>query len=396
MSSTIDADVQRAIAATYVSFGGAGLFIASFASRIPQIRDKLGLDPSQLGLVLLSVAIGSLVSLSYAGPLISAVGPAKAVRLMAILSFPALAVVAIGYQVDVVMVAIGLLMVGLAAGAWDVGINVHGAAVEHKAGTSLMPRFHAGFSLGTVVGALLGTVAVAVGLSVTIHLIVVAAVETAAVVAATGRFLPEVDVHAGEGGAASTSEKRSTLSFWAEPRTLLVGVIALTFAFAEGVANDWIAVTMVDEHHAHEAVGTLGLALFLASMTLARWFGPGLIDGHGRVKLLRATAACGIAGSLIFVLAPNAAVAMIGVVLWGFGASLGFPIAMSAGADDAKVAARRVSVVSSIGYCAFLVGPPLIGFVGDQLSVIQALIFVPVLLTVATVVASAAEPLETA
>ncbi|MEZ5375116.1 MAG: MFS transporter [Acidimicrobiales bacterium] len=392
-----DSSVRRAVAATYLSFGGAGFLIASWAARIPQIRDRLGLEPSELGLVLLSLAVGSLVSLAYAGPLITAVGPAKTVKLMAMLVTPALVTVGVGYRVGVVPVTIGLFMIGLSAGAWDVGINVHGAAVETRVGSSLMPRFHAGFSLGTVAGALLGTLAVAAKVSVTVHLCLVAIAVSAAVIVATTQFLHDVEPDASEDTNGSTvAAPFGARDAWSEPRTLLIGVIALAFAFAEGVANDWIAVSLVDGHDAPEAIGTLALAVFLAAMTLARWFGPGMIDRYGRVRLLRATAGCGIVGAGIFIVAPVPAVAFAGVVLWGFGASLGFPIAMSAGADEPRVAARRVSVVSSIGYCAFLAGPPLIGFVGDHLGVVQALTFVPAMLVVATLVAGAAAPLTSA
>ncbi len=166
----------------------------------------------------------------------------------------------------------------------------------------------------------------------------------------------------------------------------------LAFAFAEGVANDWIAVAVIDDHHASEAVGTLAFAVFLASMTVARWFGPALLDRYGRVAVVRTIAVVGIAGTMLFVLAPVTWLALCGVALWGLGASLGFPVGMSAGADEPALAASRVSVVSSIGYCAFLTGPPLIGFLGDRITVLNALVSVTVLLALAAVIAPVVQP----
>ena len=127
-------------------------------------------------------------------------------------------------------------------------------------------------------------------------------------------------------------------------------------------------------------------------MTVARWFGPALLDRYGRVAVVRTIALVGIAGTMLFVLAPVTWLALVGVALWGLGASLGFPVGMSAGADEPALAASRVSVISSIGYCAFLTGPPLIGFLGDQITVLNALVSVTVLLALAAVIAPVVQP----
>jgi fucose permease len=390
--------VNRAVVATYVTFGGAGFAIASWASRIPQVRDRLHLESSELGLVLLAVAVGSLLALPLAGPMIARFGARRTVIVTAALLGVALLTVAFGYRIGVAPVVVGLFLFGLAAGAWDVAINVHGAFVEQQLGRSIMSRFHAGFSLGTVAGALFGAAMVAGGVSVTVHLVLAALVVSPSAIVAATRFLPEHDYdHSAvmtndtSSVAAGTSNpqvaRRGAFEAWREPRTLLIGVFVLAFAFAEGVANDWIAVAVIDDHHASEAVGTLGFAVFLASMTVGRWFGPALLDRYGRVAVVRTIAVVGIAGTMLFVLAPVTWLAIVGTALWGLGASLGFPVGMSAGADEPTLAASRVSVISSIGYCAFLAGPPLIGFLGDQITVLRALVSVTVLLTLAAVIA---------
>jgi MFS family permease len=161
----------------------------------------------------------------------------------------------------------------------------------------------------------------------------------------------------------------------------------LAFAFAEGTANDWVTIALIDGHRTSEAVGTLGFAVFLTSMTAARWVGPGLLDRYGRVAVVRLLAVLAVVGLVLFVFGPNAPVAFVGALLWGAGTSLGFPVGMSAGADDPARAATRVSVIASIGYCAFLAGPPLIGFLGHEITVLRALIVVAVLLAVATAIA---------
>jgi MFS family permease len=138
----------------------------------------------------------------------------------------------------------------------------------------------------------------------------------------------------------------------------------------------------------------LAFAVFLAAMTVGRWFGPGLLDRYGRVPVVRMLALICLAGLLLFVFGGNTPIAFAGALLWGLGASLGFPVGMSAAADDPKRAAPRVSVVASIGYCAFLGGPPLVGFLGDHITVQKGLIAVAVLLGVALAVAGALRPLD--
>ncbi|GAA2621644.1 MFS transporter [Dactylosporangium fulvum] len=383
-------DLRAATRATYAAFIWAGVAMATWATRIPQIRDELRLSPSQLGLVLLAIAGGSITSLVLSGHLVSRFGSRRTVTAMAVLLVFALSGVALGYHLGVVPVIVGLFLFGFANGAWDVAMNVQGAVVEQGLGRSIMPRFHAGYSVGTVGGALLGTAAVALHVPVTLHLIVMAIAAGAATAVAVRRFVAD-------GPSAEPSTEggmRRTLRFWTEPRTLLVGVFVLAFAFAEGTGIDWIAVAVIDDYHAPAAVGTLAFAVFMSAMTVGRWFGPTLLDRYGRVAVVRTLAVVSLVGLLLFVFGPSTPVAFAGALLWGAGASLGFPVGMSAASDDPKLAAPRVSVVASIGYCAFLGGPPLIGFLGDHVTVVRALAAVAVLLGVATLLAGAIKPLR--
>ena len=381
------AEVTAAMRAVYVAFIGAGFAFASWASRIPQVRDRLDLDPAALGLVLLAIAAGSVIALPLAGTLIGRIGSRRTVVVMALVLAAAMGVVAVGSVTTVAVLTLGLFVMGLSNGAWDVAMNVQGAVVERHLGRVVMSRFHAGFSLGTVAGALLGTAMVALDVPVPAHLAGVAVLVAVTVPLAARAFVS--DVHTGADGAPA--ERGSALAAWREPRTLLIGVVVLAFSFAEGTANDWLAVALIDDHDTSATVGTLGFALFLTAMTLARWFGGALLDRHGRVPVIRLLAGLAVVGLLLFVFG-NPTVAFLGALLWGAGASLGFPTGMSAAADDPARAAARVSVVASIGYCAFLAGPPLIGLLGHQVTVLRALTVVAVLLGVAVLVAGSLRP----
>jgi predicted MFS family arabinose efflux permease len=393
--------LQRVAAATrgtYLAFIGAGFAFASWAARIPQVRDRLHLSAADLGLVLLAIAAGSLVALPLAGVIVHRFNSRRTVAVMSLLLAVGLTIVAIGYLTGVVVVLIGLFLVGFGNGAWDVAMNVQGAIVERHRRRAIMPRFHAGFSIGTVAGALVGALMVAVHISVTIHLLAVAALIAAAVPVAVKDFVPDTEDDTTPSGSAfehseAVPGRVTGLTRWREPRTLLIGIVVLAFAFTEGSGNDWIGVALIDGYGASAAVGSLGFAAFLAAMTAVRWFGTGLLDRYGRVAVLRGLAVVAIVGLALFVFSPFTALAFVGALLWGAGASLGFPVGMSAAADDPAAAAGRVSVVASIGYCAFLGGPPLIGFLGIRVTVLHALLSVAVLLALAMLLADALRPL---
>jgi predicted MFS family arabinose efflux permease len=381
MPTTVDAAKR----ATFVAFIAAGFAFASWASRIPQVRDRLHVTPAALGLILLAIAVGSLVALPLTGSIIHRIGTARTVESMAVLLAVGLAIVAFGYRIGAVPVVVGLLLLGFANGAWDVGMNVHAASVEKRVGRSIMSRFHAGFSVGTVGGALVGAAMVALHVPVTAHLLGVAIVIAAVVPVYARRFLPE-DSHDEPG---PEQPRRSALAAWREPRTLLIGLFVMCAAFTEGTGNDWLGVAMIDGYHSSAVVGTLAFSVFLASMTTARWFGPSLIDRFGRVPVLRTSVALALVGLVLVVIGVDLPIAFLGTVLWGSGAALGFPVGMSAASDDARYAPSRVSVVASIGYTAFLAGPPVIGFLGDHVGVLHALTIAAGLLALATGLASA-------
>ena len=383
-----------------MAFAGAGFGFASWASRIPQVKAHLGLDPSQLGAVLLSLAAGSVISLPLAGPMVARFGSRATVRATAALGGAGLVVVAVGYRIGVAPVVGGLFCWGAASGTWDVAMNVQGALVERRLGRSIMPRFHAGFSLGTVAGALGGAAMVALGVSVTAHLAIAGLIVGVAVPVSARRFLADTANLADPGtptGAAGPGEfeaptARGSLLAWRESRTLLIGLFVLAFAFAEGAGNDWISLATIDHHHVAPAVGTLVFATFLGAMTTARWFGPAALDRYGRVPVARVLVVLAIAGLVLFIFGSGIGLALLGALMWGTGTSLGFPMGMSAGADEPALAASRVGVITTIGYSAFLAGPPLIGFLGQRFSIPHALIAVIAVLIVAGLIAGSVRP----
>jgi fucose permease len=384
-----DPRIEQARRAVSVVFALNGLAFASWAARSPAIRDELGLTSAGFGLLLLCFSIGSLSGLPVSGFVVGRLGPARSVVAGSLLTSTGLAIAALAILAgDVAGTAPGLVLVGLGISGWDVAMNVEGADVERRLDRSLMPRLHAGFSLGTVVGAALGALAAAGGLPVSFQLLLTAGAGFVLVLAATRWFIPVEPVT--EGSARHGT--RSVLRAWLEPRTLVLGVMVLTFALSEGIANDWLAIAVVDGYEGTEALGAATFGAFVAAMTVARVTGGSLLTRWGRTRVLRVSASVAAAGALLVVLDLGLAVAVAGSVLWGLGTALGFPVGMSAAADDSRAAAGRVAVVSSIGYTAFLAGPPLIGFLADATTILDALLVVPLALVVGFALARVARP----
>jgi MFS family permease len=167
----------------------------------------------------------------------------------------------------------------------------------------------------------------------------------------------------------------------------------LGMAFAEGGANDWLPLAVVDGHGGTVAQGAIALTVFSIAMTTVRALGGPLVDRFGRVWTLRILALAAGVGLIVFILAPTLPVALIGVALWGMGASLGFPLGMSAAADDPTKAAASVSAAATIGYIAFLCGPPILGWVSHQIGLLSTLWILVGLIALSGFASGAAKPI---
>jgi fucose permease len=388
MEVPVSVDVlRRAKVAVSVVFALNGLALASWVARVPAVRDTLGLGPSGVGLLLLSLSIGTLVALPLSGLVIGRLGPARTVAAGVLVGAAGLLVVAAGLAAAAVpTVAAGMFVYGMGTSTWDVAMNVEGADVERRLGRTIMPRFHAGFSLGTVCGALLGAACARAGVSLEAQLLVTVALFVVGGLVAVRPFLP-VPASNAEGGS-----RAAVLAAWTDPRTLVIGLMVCAFALCEGVANDWLALSLVDGYGASQVVGAAAFGTFVAAMTVGRLVGGSFVERFGRVATLRVTGVLVVVGVLAVTLSPGEAGALVGAVAWGLGASLGFPLGMSAAGDEESGAPARVSVVGSLGYTAFLGGPPLVGLIADHVGVHRAILVAVGAAVVGIAVSGAARP----
>ena len=223
--AVVDVGARAASVATGVAFAVSGFALATWLSRIPQLRDQLHLDPSSLGLVLLSVSAGAVLALPLSGPVVARFGSRRTVTATAVLFAAGLAAVAVGSTVGVAPVVAGLFVLGAATGGWDVAMNVQGTVVERRLARSLLSRLHAGFSVGTVAGSLVGAVMVAARVPVSVHLAAVAVLVAVAVPVVARRFVADLGpdrTDPGEPSGTTGAGHRTAFRAWRERRTVLI------------------------------------------------------------------------------------------------------------------------------------------------------------------------------
>ncbi|MDF2442383.1 MAG: hypothetical protein JWR01_586, partial [Subtercola sp.] len=263
----------------FVIFTLSGLAIATWVSRLPAVRDDLRLDTSEVGLLILGLAVGAVLGLVASQQLLHLLGPRAGIALCMVLVAVGLAGIGITatFVPELALGMVSLAVLGFGNGAMDVMMNLEGSAAERAIGRTLLPLMHAFFSLGTVAGAALGAAASALAVPVIWHLAVIAAL-----IAVTGivavRFLPqhvesEAEIAAASGSGNGTKLRlrerlRESLAVWADTRLLLIGLIMLGMAFAEGSANDWLAIATVDGHHQSNTTGAIVFGVFVAAMTV--------------------------------------------------------------------------------------------------------------------------------
>ncbi|MGN6327058.1 MFS transporter [Pseudolysinimonas sp.] len=389
MTTTRDPRVRAWRTAVFAIFAVNGLGLASVISRAPTLRADLGISVSQMGVLIVAGSLGAILGLLLSSHLVHWLGGRRTILIT--LAGCGIAVVGIGLGAELGSYGVAwgfLALYGACSSICDVAMNVEGTGVERASGKAIMPWFHASWSLGSVVSAGVGSIAAFARIPPLVHFGLIGVVIVVGAVVTT-RFVPDLE-------AQTEAEPRLTfrerMSVWAEPRTLLIGLIMLGMAFAEGSANDWLAIGFHDDRHVTDGQAALAFGAFATAMTIGRIVGVPLLNRFGRVAVLRGAAISALVGLAVVILVPDPLIGGIGVVLWGLGASLGFPVGMSAAGDEPAKATARVSAVATLAYAAFLIGPPVIGFVGQHTGVLTALWIVFGLIVAAAVAIPAARP----
>ena len=356
-----------------------GALFGVWASRVPAIKDRFALDPAELGLILLALAGGAIVSFPVAGVATDRVGPARLTRGLAAAYVPSL--VLVGLSPSVPLLVIAILLFGATFGGMDVAMNGWGAEVERALGRPIMSGLHAMFSLGAGFGAATGYFASDAGLPPAVHFALVALPlgAVALLVAARPWSAPPKRPSAGEAGPALA---------WPRGALLLVGLIAFGVALGEGALADWSAIYLVSVAGADEATAALGYAVFSAAMVTMRLLGDRVVEIFGAVPTARVSCTVAAAGVGLAVGGATVGLSLAGFLLMGIGYAVVMPLAFSRAARDPEVPAGvAIASVATLGYGGMLVGPPLIGVVAEITSLRIAFCLLALLALVAAVLA---------
>jgi MFS family permease len=362
---------MSARAAVTIVFAINGLLYGAWASRIAAVSDRLHLTPGKLGIALAFIAVGSLVAMPIAGRAASRFGSRPATRTVLVLFCVVAGLMPAAPSLE--LLCVGCALLGAAAGSLDVTMNAHGVTVERRVARPILSSFHASFSLGGLIGALLGAGGAALGIDVRVELAVLGAASLLVGVVASRSLLP---------AAADVSDAARRRDGGRRPavdrRLALLGALAFCCLLCEGAAADWSAVYLDRSLAASAATAGLAYASFSVAMVAGRLVGDRLTVRFGPAALVRYGGILSAAGMTGTLLAGEQHVALAGFALLGAGLSIVVPQVFRAAAADAD-SGPALATVSTVGYLGFLAGPPLIGALAELTSLPLALGLVPLL-----------------
>lgn len=351
---------RRAVSAIFLINGA---LFATWGVLIPSLRDRLDLSEAQIGLALLAIGVGSLLTMPLTGGWTARFGSHRVTHVAAVLCMLTLAPPFLVPNLLGLLLALALL--GAVNGALDVAMNAQGVTVEQALGRPVMSRLHAYFSLGGVVGALLGALLVG-RVPVLAHVLTVVGVAALVAWGAGRLLLPEAPRSRVQGGPPAPRSRRPL-----HPAVLLLGGLCFLGMLSEGANYDWAALYFRDVLEVGGGAAGLGYAAFVAAMTLGRWFGDRVRTRLGDERTVRGGALLTALGLGLALLAREPLPAALGFALSGLGLSNVVPVMY--GIAGHALAGRGIAQVATIGYAGFLLGPPAIGFLAEQVGLPGAL-----------------------
>ncbi|OQP87727.1 MFS transporter [Rhizobium rhizosphaerae] len=345
----------------YLCFFLFALSLGALLARMPDLQERLGIDKAELGLTLIGMSIGALISLTVSSPLIARAGARKTALLTVVGTALCYALVPVMPNAPAVFAV--LFCAGLMAGALEINLNVELGRVEAATGRSIMSRAHGFWSAGFFVTALLASFIRQAEISMALHL------TTALVVVAVFG----VPVMRGLIDSAPATEQAAE----AAPRfafptlgLLPLCLIGIAAFLVEGAGVDWSAIYMRDVYAVEPVIGGLGLTLFTFFMALARLTADGVVERFGPRAVATALLCLSAAGLGAVAFALHPAMALVGFAMLGAGCSAVYPLAVSAAAQRTDRPAHvNVAAIGQVTFVIFFLAPPLLGFVAEQAGI---------------------------
>jgi predicted MFS family arabinose efflux permease len=396
---------QGSLVAAAVIFFLTGMIFAVWASRIPAIKQQLGVTDGELAFAFAALNAGAVIGLQFAGFFVARVGSRRVLQIA--LPLFALALLGPALANSLLLLCGAVFVFALTNSLVDVAMNAQGVEAERQLAKPMLSRFHAMHSLGMIAGSAGGALAIQQHLSLTVYFGVAGVVVAAVGLAVTSRLatghgdeqLPLPARSALETAQPGPLRRTRHLPMVRWPRVLLVlGVLGFCVTFAEGAANDWVAVYLHDTSHASATTAAAAFGVFAAAMVVGRLAGDRLAVRFGPVRAFRMGSLAAGAGFGLSLLYPHPAVAVAGIVVLGLGISYALPLALSAAAQSATdegSAATAVARTSTLSYLGSFVGPAVIGPVAAAASLTLALSVPAVLVLGASLGARALRPTTT-
>jgi MFS family permease len=352
-----DPELARARRAVTVVFGLHGAGAGTFFTRIPWLRDHLGLSPAMLGLALVFPALGAVLALPLTSRIAHRLGGRAAVRATLLLCFAGLPLVALAPSLPLFCAA--LLVAGAAAGLSDALMNASGVAVEERLGRSIMSGLHGTWSAGALVASGLGALAARAGVDGRVHFGVAGVVLVVAGALACRRLLGS------QPGAPAAAPPRFSLP----PRSVLpIGAVAFCAIFAEGSSGGWSGIYLHDVAGASAGVAAASYTAFAATMAAARLAGDLVVRRFGPVATVRGSGVTAVAGGVLVVTARTALPAIAGFALLGIGIAVVVPLAFAAAGRADPAPDRAIAGMGAIMYAASLASPAAVGVLAGATS----------------------------
>jgi MFS family permease len=386
--------LRAARAATFVYFVLDGSLMGMWLVQIPAVEKRVGISNATLGSLLVLLGLGALIGMQVAGRLADRIGTRIVVPAAGVLC--AAALVLPGLARDPWALGAALLVFGFGNGCLDVSMNAHAVHVEKAYSRPVMSAFHAAFSVGGVIAALVGARAISAGLSPATTLGVagaagiVVALLPARSLLATRAASPISPISAasdspvtGKRPAAHSANPRNPPA-----RIWILAALALMCMLCEGVANDWSTLDLKTMLGAPAGTAALGYGTFAATMTIGRLLADRVSRRFGSAAVLRYGAATGAVGITVVALSPWIWMALAGWALFGLGLSGCVPQLFSAaGHTDPTAAGTNVSRVAGLGYIGMLTGPAVIGWLTRLVALNYTFLFPALLLVIAAATA---------
>lgn len=358
-------------------FMTVSILFGSWVTRIPDVKENLNFDDGTLGLSLLGMSIGALLMMPFSAWIMSKLGTGRTIfiGIIAATLTMALPVFATSFWM-----LVGLLfLAGIVHGLTDVAMNAAAAAIESSKNIRIMSTCHGMFSLGGMIGAILGSFLAGAGVSPQVHLMTLAVLLIIIMFSISKTLLNIENIETEEG-------KIFVLPSGALVSLAIVGFVIM---MGEGAVADWSTIYIKEYLNGTAAIAGFGFAGFSLAMALGRFTGDSIIPRYGSKQIIQFGSFIGAAGLALVIFIPNIYIAIVGFTLVGLGFSCVVPILFSAAAKVPGIASGTgIAAVTTSGIFGFLIGPPTLGFISNQFSLTVAFGCIMVLAILATIISN--------